>query len=77
VRAEGARFAFITHQAKKGIAFFADGERHELQGKAAQLGQVLANSISIPTEMITKHLSDTKACSLLAGLLQRGLVVLE
>jgi 50S ribosomal protein L16 3-hydroxylase len=77
VRAEGARFAFIAKRSKNGIAFFADSERHELEGKAAELGKLLANSISLPARVVTKHLSDSKACNLLAALLQRGLVVLE
>ena len=77
VRTEGARFAFIANRSLKGITFFADSERFELQGKAAQLGQALANSVSVSAEVVERYLGDAKACTLLVQLLQRGLVVLE
>jgi 50S ribosomal protein L16 3-hydroxylase len=77
VRSEGARLAFIRSRKRGEMTLFADSESFPLRGKAAQLGETLANAIVIPARQVGPYLSDSQACTLLSQLLQRGLIVLE
>lgn len=77
VRAEGARCAYIQGTRKGEIVFFADSERFELRGKAAQLAMLVANQIAVPIQKISPLLTDKAAMELLGKLMQRALVVFE
>jgi 50S ribosomal protein L16 3-hydroxylase len=77
VRAEGARIAFIRGKGRGEVTLFADSERFNLRGKAAQLGIQLANQISVPIKGIAPLLKDKAALQLFAQLLQRGVVVCD
>jgi hypothetical protein len=77
VRAEGARCAYIQGARKGEIVFFADSERFELRGKAAQLAMLVANQIAVPIQKVSPLLTDKAAMELLGQLMQRGLVVAE
>ncbi len=76
VRAEGARFAYIR-SGKKGVSFFANGQRQELNGKAAACAQLLADHVVVGTDRIVPLLADAKAKKLLSELLGAGSIVLE
>lgn len=76
VRTEGSRLAYT--KAKKGeIAFYVNGDRENLSGKAALLAQELANRFVLPSEIIQPYLSDKKCQGLLASLLAAGALVVE
>ena len=76
VRTEGSRLAYV--KGKKGeIAFYVNGDRENLSGKAALLAQELANRLVVPSEAITPFLGDKKCLGLLASLLSAGALVVE
>ena len=76
VRTEGSRLAYV--KGKKGeIAFYVNGDRENLSGKAALLAQELANRIVVPSEIIKPFLGDKKCLALLASLLTAGALVVE
>jgi hypothetical protein len=76
VRTEGSRLAYV--KGKKGeIAFYVNGDRENLSGKAALLAQELANRMVVPSEVITPFLGDKKCLGLLASLLSSGSLVVE
>lgn len=76
VRAEGARLAYIR-SGKSGVSFFANGERHELKGKAAECAKLLADHVVLPSEKLVPLVGDVTVRKLLSGLLSGGAVVLE
>jgi 50S ribosomal protein L16 3-hydroxylase len=76
VRTEGSRLAYV--KGKKGeIAFYVNGDRENLSGKAALLAQELANRIVVPSEIIKPFLGDKKCQRLLASLISTGALVIE
>jgi len=76
VRTEGSRLAYVKGK-KDEIAFYVNGDRENLSGKAALLAQELANRIVVPCERITPFLGDKKCLGLLASLLSTGALVVE
>ena len=88
-RAEGARCAFVKGsdkseakaKSKKAreseIRFYANGERFDLDGKAALLAAEIANRVVVPNGIAKPLVKDAKAAALLAELIGRGIVVLE
>jgi 50S ribosomal protein L16 3-hydroxylase len=75
-RNEGSRLAFITHKGTS-ISFFANGERQELSGKAAELARMLSNKLLVPVSEIKPFLKDKGCQELLSVLLGSGAVLLE
>ena len=75
-RNEGSRLAFITHKGTS-ISFFANGERQELSGKAAELARMLSNKLLVPVSEIKPFLKDKGCQELLSFLLGSGAVLLE
>jgi hypothetical protein len=76
VRTEGSRLAYV--KGKKGeIAFYVNGDRENLSGKAAVLAQELANRMVVPSEVVMPFLGDKKCLGLLASLLSSGSLVVE
>jgi ribosomal protein L16 Arg81 hydroxylase len=76
VRAEGARFAF-TKSSKGGVAFFYNGDRRDLTGKAAMLAQEIANRVVIPASSVQRFLGDKGCQELLSSLLTSGALLIE
>jgi hypothetical protein len=76
VRTEGSRLAF-TRGKKGAIAFYVNGDREDLSGKAALLAQELANRMVVPAETVRPYMSDKKCQGLLASLLSTGALVVE
>jgi len=76
VRTEGSRFAF-TRGKKGAIAFYVNGQREDLAGKAALLAQELANRMVVPAEIVQPYMSDKKCQGLVASLLSAGALVIE
>jgi 50S ribosomal protein L16 3-hydroxylase len=76
VRTEGSRLAYV--KGRKGeIAFYVNGDRENLSGKAAVLAQELANRMVVPSEVVMPFLGDKKCLGLLASLLSTGALVVE
>lgn len=75
-RSEGSRFAF-TKGTKGGVAFFHNGDRIDLTGKAALLAQEIANRVVIPIATIHGFFGDSGCQTLLASLLTSGALVIE
>jgi 50S ribosomal protein L16 3-hydroxylase len=76
VRTEGSRLAF-TRGKKGAIAFYVNGDREDLSGKAALLAQELANRMVVPAETVRPYMSDKKCQGLVASLLSTGALVVE
>jgi 50S ribosomal protein L16 3-hydroxylase len=76
VRAEGARFAYV--RSKPGaITLYVNAQRHELSGKAALLGEVVADKVLNPAGEIVKFCSDRKAATLLSQLIAEGALLID
>jgi 50S ribosomal protein L16 3-hydroxylase len=75
-RAEGARFAYVRGT-ENSITLYANGQRLELSGKSAQLGQTLADKIVNSAKEIVRFCSDTKAGNLLGQLVGDGALIID
>ncbi len=76
VRAEGARFAYVRGSGSS-ITLYVNGQRHELSGRAAALGEVVADKVLNPAQEIVKFCSDKKAAALLGQLLAEGALIID
>jgi 50S ribosomal protein L16 3-hydroxylase len=77
IRAEGARCVYMQGKRKGEIAFYADGERLELSGAAAQVAISIADRVVSSTESLLKYLTDAKALAFLGQMIQRGIAIIE
>jgi 50S ribosomal protein L16 3-hydroxylase len=75
VRTEGSRLAYV--KTRGGVAFFANGTRHDLKGRSSQLAKILADRITVPVEAIRPFSADSGCKKLLAALLGSGAIVLD
>ncbi len=77
IRTEGARFAYVRGNKKQPLRFYANGERLDLSGKAANLAIEIADRITVPSDIARTLFADKGASELLGSLIRRGLVVIE
>jgi 50S ribosomal protein L16 3-hydroxylase len=77
IRAEGARCVYMQGKRKGDVTFYADGERLELSGSAAQVAISIADRVVTPTASLRKHLADAKALAFLGQMIQRGIAIIE
>jgi 50S ribosomal protein L16 3-hydroxylase len=75
-RTEGSRIAFVKGKGT-GISLYVNGEKVVVKGKAAELGQLLANHLVVPCGAVEKFLKDRESLTLLANLLSSGAIVVE
>lgn len=76
VRTEGSRMAFI-HTSAKEIAFYVNGNAHEVSGKSAELAKHLSNRLVVPMTDVESYLKDKGCQQLLADLLASGSILAE
>ena len=76
VRTEGSRLAFISKPGAS-IAFYVNGECHELSGKTAALAKELSNRFVLPIADIAPYLNDKGCQQLLSKLLASGAVLVD
>jgi 50S ribosomal protein L16 3-hydroxylase len=77
VRAEGARCVYMQGAPKGALVFYANGERFDLDGAAAALAKLIADSVVVPLEQVRRYATARAAGAFLSTMIQRGIIVID